>query len=149
MNGDKKKKKGKALPVDEAFKLLNYIFSAVLLTFNSRRHVFPPSEILPDAYAEVSFGKTMNGDYRVEVLLEDLKNLRTILSGEEEFMVWAEVPEVEPIPLGGLEIAGDKGALKTTFPEKPRVIFITVEDSSKKGRIPQQRVFDSGEILKD
>lgn len=135
--------------MEEAFKILNYLFGAILLSFSSRRHIFPASGEFPEVDVEVSLGKTVNGDCQIDLLIENLKNFQATLKENEELVVWAEAPDVDPIPLGVLEIENGKSSFTTSLPAKPKAVFITVEEKKKACDPIRRRVFDSGEIFKD
>lgn len=149
MSDNRKKKKGKGLPVEEAFKILNYLFGAILLTFSSRRHIFPASGVFPEADVEVNLGKTVNGDCQIDLLIENLRNAEEVLGENEELVAWAEAPDVDPIPLGVLEIIQDKSSFTTTLPAKPKAIFISIEEKNKPCDPTKRRIFESGEICKN
>lgn len=143
----KNRSKNKQLPVKDAFKVLTYIFAAILMSSCSNRYVFPTSEVLPAAEAEVEIEKNKNNNYEIELEVENIAQPDRLTPARRNYVVWAETENHGTVNLGNLGISGkNKAELTTMSPYKPIRIFITAEDGLNVMRPSTQVVLNTGRI---
>ena len=129
---EKKNKKNKPLSVPDAFKVLSFIFAAILITACSKKITFPVSNVVPAAEAVVKVDKDDNQNYEVELEVSNLASPTRLTPSREHYVVWMVTREHGTINLGRLDInRKNNGKLTTNTPYEPIRIFITAEDNSK------------------
>lgn len=122
--------KKKALPVKDAFKILTFIFAAIMISSCSNKYVFPTSEVLPAAEAEVKINKNKSNNYEIELEIENIASPKRLTPSRNHYVAWMETESHGNVNLGNLRISSkNKAELVTMTPYKPIRIFITAEDS--------------------
>lgn len=142
---ERKKKKG-VLPMKDAFKMLSYIFAAILISSCSGPHEFLTSEVLPAAEARVNINRNDNRNYEIELEVENIARPERLTPARKNYVAWMETENHGVVNLGNLRINNNKAELETVTPYKPIRIFITAEDSQNIMRPSTQTVLDSGEL---
>jgi hypothetical protein len=129
---EKKNKKNKPLSVPDAFKVLSFIFAAILITACSKKITFPVSNVVPAAEAVVKVDKDNNQNYEVELEVSNLASPNRLTPSRAHYVVWMVTKKHGTINLGRLDInRKNNGKLTTNTPYEPIRIFITAEDDSK------------------
>lgn len=142
-----KKSRKDQLPVKDAFKVLTYIFAAILMSSCSNKYIFPTSEVLPAAEAEVKIDKNKNNNYEVELEVENIAQPERLSPARRNYVVWAETENHGTVNLGNLGVSSkNKAELTTMTPYKPIRIFITAEDGLNVMRPSTQVVLNTGRI---
>lgn len=144
-----KKQKKKSLPIKDAFKVLSYIFAAILVSSCSGAHVFPTSEVLPAAEAQVKVGKNENRNYEIELDVKNMARPDRLTPARKNYVAWMETKNHGVVNLGNIRINDNKASLKTVTPYVPVRIFITAENGVNAMQPSTQVVLDSGEIDAD
>ena len=141
------KNKKKSLPIKDAFKVLSYIFAAVLLSACSSTINFPVSEVVPAAEARLKVDENDNKNFELELEVENLADADRLTPARKHYVVWMVTKKHGTINIGNLDInRKNKGSLKTSTAYEPIRVFITAEDAQKPVVPSTQIVLDSGEF---
>lgn len=137
----------KTLPITDAFKVLSYIFAAVLISACSRNVVFPTSEVVPAAEAVLKIDENKSNNYELELKVENLAEPDRLTPSRRNYVVWMVTKKHGTINIGNLKVnRKNKAELETVTPYKPVRVFITAEDGDKVVLPSTQVVLDSGEF---
>lgn len=137
----------KTLPISDAFRVLSYIFAAVLISACSRNVVFPTSEVVPAAEAVLKIDQNKSNNYELELRVENLAEPDRLTPSRRNYVVWMVTKKHGTINIGNLKVnRKNKAELETITPYKPVRIFITAEDGDKVVLPSTQVVLDSGEF---
>lgn len=144
----KKENAGKSpLAIKDAFKVLSYIFAAILISACSNKITFPNSEVLPAAEAQVKIDKNNNNNYEVELEVDNIAKPDRLTPARKNYVVWMNTDSHGTVNLGNLSINKKNSAsLTTVTPYKPTRIFITAEDGLNVHQPSTQVVLNSGNI---
>ena len=124
-------KKKNHLAIKDAFKVLSFLFAAVLVTACSKKIVFPTSEVVPAAEAVLKVNPDDNDNYKIDLEVDNLASARRLTPARRAYVVWAVTERNGTINLGNLNVSDDNDAsLKATTPFKPTRVFITAEDGT-------------------
>src|SRR5690606_23366616 len=117
------------LSMPYSFRILSFIFAAVLISACSRKVVFPTSTVLPAADAVVKIDKNDNNNYEIDLRVENMAKPDRLDPPRKKYVVWMVSEKNGTINMGNLEISKKlKGSLETASPYKPICFFITAED---------------------
>ena len=117
------------LTIPDSFRILSFIFAAVLISACSRKVVFPTSTVLPAADAVVKIDKNDNNNYEIDLRVENMAKPDRLDPPRKKYVVWMVSEKNGTINMGNLEISKKlKGSLETASPYKPICFFITAED---------------------
>lgn len=117
------------LSIPYSFRILSFIFAAVLISACSRKVVFPTSTVLPAADAVVKIDKNDNNNYEIDLRVENMAKPDRLDPPRKKYVVWMVSEKNGTINMGNLEISKKlKGSLETASPYKPICFFITAED---------------------
>ena len=118
-----------SLSISYSFRILSFIFAAVLISACSRKVVFPTSTVLPAADAVVKIDKNDNNNYEIDLRVENMAKPDRLDPPRKKYVVWMVSEKNGTINMGNLEISKKlKGSLETASPYKPICFFITAED---------------------
>lgn len=144
---EKNDKKKQPLAIKDAFKVLSFIFAAILISACSKNVTFPVSEVVPAAEAVVKVNEDSNGNYEIELEVDNLAEPDRLRPERRYYMVWMVTKEHGTINIGRLDInRKNNGELNTNTPYKPIRIFITAEDDKQPVLPSTQVVLNSGEF---
>jgi hypothetical protein len=144
----KKNTTKKPLGVKDAFKVLSFIFAAIMITACSKKITFPVSNVVPAAEAVVKVDKDDNRNYEVELEVSNLASPNRLTPSREHYVVWMVTKKHGTINLGRLYInRKNNGKFTTNTPYEPIRIFITAEDDSK-AVLPSTQVVLNSEDFK-
>ena len=144
---EKKSTKKKQLPVKEAFRILSFIFAAILISACSKKVTFPVSEVVPAAEAVVKVEEDDNKNYSIELEVKNLASPDRLRPERRYYVVWMVTKEHGTINIGRLDInRKNSGELDTNTPYEPIRIFITAEDDPQPVLPSTQVVLNSGEF---
>lgn len=116
----------------EAFRVLSFIFAAILVSACSKKIVFPVSEVVPAAEAVVVVDKDDNQNYELELEVSNLAPPDRLTPARKYYVVWMVTKKHGTINIGNLNVnRKNNGELSTSTPYEPIRIFITAEDDSK------------------
>lgn len=142
--------KKKELPIKDAFRILSFIFAAVLVTACSKKVVFPDSQVLPGADVELTIDRNKNNNYELEMELENLAQPGRLTPPRETYVVWLVTERHGTINIGNLRPSNrNKASLTTVTPYKPIRVFITAEDKQEVISPSSQVVLNSEEFDMD
>lgn len=137
----------KTLPIKDAFKVLSYIFTAVLISACSSNIVFPTSEVVPAAEAVLKVNENKSNNYELQLKVENLAEPDRLTPSRRNYVVWMVTKKHGTINIGNLKVdRKNKAKLETVTPYKPIRVFITAEDGDKVVLPSTQVVLDSGEF---
>lgn len=137
----------KVLPIKDAFRVLSFIFAAILITACSKNIVFPVSEVVPAAEAVLKVEENDNDDYQLELEVDNLAGADRLTPSRRYYVVWMVSKRNGTINLGNLDInRKNKGSLETSSPYEPVRVFITAEDDKTPVVPSTQVILDSGEF---
>lgn len=140
-------KKKKPLPMTDAFKVLSFIFAAILISACSKKITFPVSDVVPAAEAVVKVDEDNNSNYEVELEVSNLASPDRLRPSRNHYVVWMVTKNHGTINLGRLDInRKNNGKLSTNTPYEPIRIFITAEDDSNPVIPSTQVVLNSEEF---
>lgn len=87
---------------------------------------------VPGATGKVDVSKDHNGNYRVKVEVEHLAKPTGLTPPKQNYIVWIQRRDNQPVLLGELRVNGDlKGTLEATTPavSDQFEVFVTAEDN--------------------
>lgn len=138
----------KKLNIRDSFKILGFLFAALMITACSKKIVFPTSEVLPAAEAVLEVEKNDNSNFDIDLKLQNLAEPERLTPSREIYTVWMVTERNGTINLGNLRVSNDNEAsLNTTTPFKPIRIFITAEDD-REATVPSTQVVLNSEEFK-
>lgn len=144
---EKKNTKKKNLPIKDAFKVLSFLFAAVLISACSREIVFPVSQVVPSAEASLEVNENDNKNYEIELEVKNLAQPNRLTPARRNYVVWMVTKRQGTIILGNLNVNKNGNAtLETSVPYEPVRVFITAEDDNKPVVPSTQIVLDSQEF---
>lgn len=116
-------------------KKLNFSALIVALFFLaascSDKTTFQRSELLPAAEGEIDIDQDNNGNYRIDIDIENMARASSLTPARNVYVVWAKSDNDEMRNLGSLQVDKNLNAeLTAVTPYKPKEIIITAEDNS-------------------
>lgn len=142
--------KKKEITIKDAFRILSFVFAAVLVTACSKRVVFPDSQALPGADVELKIDRNKNNNYELEMELENLAQPNRLTPPRDTYVVWLVTERHGTINIGNLKPSNrNKASLTTVTPYKPIRVFITAEDKQEVISPSSQVVLNSEEFDMD
>jgi len=143
----KKNTKTRSLGVKDAFKVLSFIFAAILISACSREIVFPTSEVVPAAQAKLKIDENKSNNYDVKLEVENLAEPERLTPSRKNYVVWMVTKKHGTINIGNLKVnRKNKAELETVTPYEPIRVFITAEDGDKVVLPSTQVVLDTGKF---
>lgn len=137
----------KVLPVKDAFKVLSFIFAAILISACSRDIVFPTSEVVPAARAVLKVDMNKSDNYDVNLEVQSLASPDRLTPPRRNYVVWMVTKKHGTINIGNLRVnKKNKADLETVTPYEPIRIFVTAEDGEEVVLPSTQVVLDSGKF---
>lgn len=137
----------KMLPVKDAFKVLSFIFAAILISACSRDIVFPTSEVVPAARAVLKVDMNKSDNYDVNLEVQSLASPDRLTPPRRNYVVWMVTKKHGTINIGNLRVnKKNKADLETVTPYEPIRIFVTAEDGEEVVLPSTQVVLDSGKF---
>ena len=144
---EKKDTKKKPLPLKDAFRILSFIFAAILISACSKKVTFPVSEIVPAAEAVGKVEKDDNKNYEIDLEVSNLASPDRLTPSRRHYVVWMVTKKHGTINIGNLNInRKNNGELQTSTAYEPIRIFITAEDDDKPVLPSTQVVLNSEEF---
>jgi hypothetical protein len=143
----KKDAKKKNLPLKSAFKVLSFIFAAILISACSKDIVFPASEVVPAAEAVLKIDENSSNNYEVKLEVENLADPKRLTPSRRNYVVWMVTKKHGTINIGNLRVnRKNKANLETITPYEPIRVFVTAEDGDEVVLPSTQVVLDSGKF---
>ena len=134
----------KQLSIPQSFRILSYIFAAIMISACSKKVVFPTSQVLPAAEAVVKIDKNDNDNYEVQLEVENMAKPDRLDPPRDTYVVWMVSEKNGTINMGNLRISNKlKGSLETVTPYKPICFFITAEEKQDVATPSTQVVLNS------
>lgn len=144
---EKNNKNKRSLPMKEAFRVLSFIFAAILVTACSKKVIFPVSDVVPAAEAVVKVEKDDNKNFDIELEVSNLASPDRLSPARRHYVVWMVTKNNGTINIGNLNInRNNHGELQTSTAYEPIRIFVTAEDESKPVLPSTQVVLNSEEF---
>lgn len=123
-------KKKKKLSMADSFKILSFIFVAILISACSKRVAFPTSAVLPAADAVAKIDKNDNNNYEIELKVRNIAKPERLNPPRRTYVAWMVTESNGTINIGNLRISSKlRSSLHTVTPYKPIRFFITAEES--------------------
>lgn len=142
-----KEKKKKTLPIKEAFKVLNFLFAAILISACSREIVFPASERMPNAEAVLRIDQLENQGYDIDLNVYNIPEAKGIGPSSLSYVVWMVTRRDGTINIGSLQRDQDnRGSLSYQSAYEPIRIFVTEESNGETVLPSSEIVLDSEEF---
>lgn len=121
-----------AVSIKDSFRILSFIFAAILVSACSKKVTFPVSEVVPAAEAVLEVEKNSNQNYEIELEVSNLARPDRLTPARRHYVVWMVTKKHGTINIGNLNInRKNNGELSTSTPYEPIRIFITAEDDPK------------------
>lgn len=140
----------KRMPIQQSFKMLSFLFAAIMVVACAEKITFPTSNVLPAAEAEVKVEKNDNSNFELELKINNLAEPSRLSPPRKTYLVWMVTERNGTIKIGNLDVERDNEAsLQTTTPFKPVRIFVTAEDDQNAEVPSTQIVLDSNEFRID
>lgn len=137
----------KVLPVKDAFKVLSFIFAAILISACSKDIVFPVSEVVPAARAVLKVDMNKSDNYEVNLEVQSLAAPDRLTPPRKNYVVWMVTKKHGTINIGNLRVnKKNKAELETVTPYEPIRVFVTAEDRDEAVLPSTQIVLDSGKF---
>ena len=131
----------------EAFRVLGFIFAAILITACSKKVTFPVSDVVPAAEAILKVEKDDNKNFEIDLEVSNLASPERLTPARQHYVVWMVTKKHGTINIGNLDInRKNNGELNTSTAYEPIRIFITAEDDNKPVLPSTQVVLNSGEF---
>ena len=119
----------KQLSIPQSFRILSYIFAAIMISACSRKVVFPTSQVLPAADAVVKIDKNDNNNYELKLEVENMAQPDRLNPPRKKYVVWMVSERNGTINMGNLKINRKlNGSIEAVTPFKPICFFITAEE---------------------
>ncbi|WP_051205349.1 hypothetical protein [Salinimicrobium xinjiangense] len=139
--------KGNQLSIKSSFRILSFIFAAILISACSKKVTFPVSEVVPAAEAVVKIDKDSNKNYEIELEVSNLAEAERLTPARKHYVVWLVTKKHGTINIGNLNVSRKNNAKITTgTPYEPIRIFVTAEDDPSPVLPSTQVVLNSGEF---
>lgn len=136
------------LSIKKSFKILSFIFAAILVSACSKKITFPTSEVVPAAEAVLQVDKNDSDNYEVQLEVTNLAEPNRLTPSRSNYVVWMVTEKHGTINLGNLKVnKKNKASLETVTPYKPIRLFITAEDTAK-AVLPSTQVVLNSEDFK-
>lgn len=127
---EKNNTENNGLSIKASFRILSFIFAAILLSACSKKITFPVSEVVPAAEAVLKIDKDSNKNYEIELGVSNLAQPDRLTPARKHYVVWMVSKKHGTINIGNLDInRKSNGKLTTSTPYEPIRIFITAEDN--------------------
>lgn len=129
---EKKNNKKNFLKMKDSFRILSFIFAAILVSACSKKVVFPVSQVVPAAEAVLKVDRDDNNNYGIELEVSNLAGPERLTPARRYYVVWMVTKQHGTINIGNLDInRKNNGELNTSTPYEPMRVFITAEDDPK------------------
>lgn len=129
---EKKNNKKNFLKMKDSFRILSFIFAAILVSACSKKVVFPVSQVVPAAEAVLKVDRDDNNNYGIELEVSNLAEPERLTPARRHYVVWMVTKQHGTINIGNLDInRKNNGELNTSTPYEPMRVFITAEDDPK------------------
>lgn len=139
--------KKKTFPIKKSFKVLSFIFAAILISACSKDIVFPNSEVVPAAEAVLKIDDNDSNNYEVKLEVENLAAPERLTPSRRNYVVWMVTKKHGTINIGNLKVnRKNKANLETVTPYEPIRVFVTAEDRDEVALPSTQVVLDSGKF---
>lgn len=126
---EKNNKPKNLLKMKDAFRILSFIFAAILVSACSKKVVFPVSQVVPAAEAVLKVDRDDNRNYEIDLEVNNLAGPDRLNPARRHYVVWMVTKQHGTINIGNLNVnRKNKGELTTSTPYEPIRIFITAED---------------------
>lgn len=123
------KTRKKTLSIQDSFKILSFIFAAIMLSSCAKKVVFPTSQVLPAADAVVKIDKNDNNNYELKLEVENMAQPDRLNPPRKTYVVWMVSERNGTINMGNLKINRKlNGSIEAVTPFKPICFFITAEE---------------------
>lgn len=137
----------KNISIKHSFKVLSFIFAAILISACSKKVTFPVSEVVPAAEAVLKVDKDSNKNYEIELEVSNLAQADRLTPARRHYVVWMVTKKHGTINIGNLNVTRKNNAeLNTNTPYEPIRIFITAEDDPSPVLPSTQVVLNSGDF---
>lgn len=137
----------KKLQVKEAFRILTFIFTAILVSSCSQKIVFPTSNVVPAAEVVLEIEENDNNNFEIELEVDNLARPDRLNPPRNTYVVWMVTERNGTINIGNLNVSNNNSSsLETQTPFKPIRIYITAEESQNVEIPSTQVVLDSDEF---
>lgn len=132
------------LSIPNSFRILSFIFAAILISACSKKVVFPTSTVLPAADAVVKIDKDDSNNYDINLEVENMAKPDRLDPPRKTYVVWMVSEKNGTINMGNLKINNKlKGSLEAVTPYKPICFFITAEEKQDVATPSTQVVLNS------
>jgi hypothetical protein len=107
---------------------------------------FNNSSVVPGAEGTIKVKKDKNGNYRMEIYVQNLADSKKLTPSKNAYVVWIETKESGIKNIGQVHSSSSmlsktkKASIETVSPTKPTKIFITAEDDPQAERPGDQMV---------
>jgi hypothetical protein len=135
------------LSIKSSFRILSFIFAAILVSACSKKVTFPISNVVPAAEAVVKIDKDSNKNYEIELEVSNLAHADRLTPPRRHYVVWLVTKRHGTINIGNLNVTRKNNAeLTTGTPYEPIRIFVTAEDDPSPVLPSTQVVLNSGDF---
>lgn len=142
MSGKKRRKT--SLPIKDAFRILNVLFAAILVSACSREIVFPASDAMPTAEAVLRIDALENQEYEMELNVYNIPEAERITASNLTYVVWMVTRKDGTVNIGPLDFSSRyEGSLEYLSAYEPVRVFVTEEDNAEVVLPSPQIVLDS------
>src|SRR6056297_505255 len=106
--------KKQTLSIKNSFKILSFIFAAILVSACSKKITFPTSEVVPAAEAVLQVDKNDNDNYEIGLEVTNLADPGRLTPSRSNYVVWMVTEKHGTINLGNLKVnKKNKASLET------------------------------------
>lgn len=144
---EKKTSTKNPLNIKDSFRILSFIFAAILVSACSKKVTFPVSDVVPAAEAVLKVEDDSNDNYKLEFEVENLAQPNRLTPARRYYVVWMVTKKHGTINIGNLNVnRKNRASLKTSTAYEPIRVFITAEDDDKPVIPSTQVILNSGDF---
>lgn len=144
---EKNNKKKNSISMKDSFRVLSFIFAAILVSACSKKITFPVSDVVPAAEAVLQVDEDSNDNYQIDLEVSNLAQPDRLTPPRRHYVVWMVTQRHGTINIGNLNInRKNNGELSTNTPYEPIRIFVTAEDNPKPVLPSTQVILNSGDF---
>lgn len=126
------------------YMILLLLISMSIMVSCSKKVAFQRSDVVPAAEADIKVDTDKNGNYELEITVENLAHPGNLNPAKETYVVWMESKDYRVYNLGELKVSDNlKGSLTAVTPHEPDKVYITAEDNASETRPGNQVILTS------
>jgi hypothetical protein len=120
--------------------LLPVLAFTIFIGSCTQKVAFQRSSVVPAADADVRVKTDRNGNYELDIRVQNLAQPENLSPSRETYVVWMLASDQNTYNLGELQVGDNlRGSLTAVTPHRPIRVYISAEDDAT-GRAPSDQV---------